>query len=245
MDKTQASVLTADFFEVKNYHLFEYDTKRSEYPPFEIFNDTNSAYYSWLTTFNELEVVAKEIYINLPGEDILKINESFEEKYQMAYIKNTHKSTPIFFFDSYFHCFDTICSLITKDGPVRRGEWINYETFNFDTERKMLMSNDELLETLNVEKEEIGKILEEELKNLGLTVCNNPSDKKPCVYNSTNLPTNRGYYITAEINDDSLLILNDQGKLEILFSVENIDNFNMKPYNGNTTPVLYPIQLTE
>lgn len=95
-DKTQASVLTADFFEVKNYHLFEYDAKRSGYPPFEIFNDTNSAYYSWLTTFNELEVVAKEICINLPGENILKINESFEEKYQMAYIKNTHKSTPVF-----------------------------------------------------------------------------------------------------------------------------------------------------
>lgn len=81
------------------------------------------------------------------------------------------------------------------------------------------MSNDELLETLNVEKEEIGKILEEELKNLGLTVCSNPSDKKPCVYNSTNSPTNRGYYSTTEINDDSLLILNDQGKLEILFSI--------------------------
>lgn len=53
-EKIQASVLEADFFIVENDFIFEYEDDRNN-PSNDIPNYTNSAYYSWLTTFNDLQ----------------------------------------------------------------------------------------------------------------------------------------------------------------------------------------------
>lgn len=188
---------------------------------------------------------SKEIYIDLPGEDKQEINDAFDKRYQIAYIKNANDSMPKFLFDSYFHCFDKICSLITKDGPVGLGAWIRYETYNFNTKSGKLLSNDELLKTLNIEKEMVKRRILDELRALDLIYCDDPFDTRPCIYDSHDSPENVAKFYSPEMNEQSLLILNDQGKLELLYSIKNTENLHIKPYDGNLSSWLFPIQLTE
>lgn len=237
-------VYETDFINIINEYTFDY-TDDPYYKPTNYLNQCDSAYYSWLTTFDNSAVPAKEIVLNMQGEEIAAINQEFKERYDLAYIKNSKKSIPLFLFDSYFHCFDNICSLIVKDGLLSSGEHIQYRVYNLDTKDGKLLTNDELIEVLGADRNLMEEKLQSEIEDLGLVQCTDPFDTRACLYDNDNLPENVRYNYVAEINNESLLLLNDKGKLELLFSINNAKELDAKPYNGNNVSYLYPLQLVD
>lgn len=233
-----------DTISILNEYEFDYTNKQYLTVPNYI-NQSDSNYYSWLTTFDKAAVPAVEIALNIQDDKVKQINQAFKERFDLAYTKNTGKTIPLFLFDSYYHCFDSICTLITKYGPIALGEHIQYDVYNIDIEDSKLLTNDELLEKLNIDKEIITVRLEEEIEKLGLIQCEDPFESQACIYDNDNLPENVVYNYPAEISDQSLLILNDKGKLELIFSIKNAKTLNVTPYNGNVISYLYPLQLVD
>lgn len=229
---------------ILNEYEFDYTNEQYLTVPNYI-NQCESNYYSWLTTFDKTAVPAVEIALNIQDDKVEQINQAFKERFDLAYMKNVGKTVPLFLFDSYYHCFDSICTLITKDGPTSLGEHIQYEVYNIDIEDSKLLTNVELLEKLNIDKEIINVRLQEEIEKLGLIQCEDPFESQACIYDNDNLPENVTYNYPAEISDKSLLILNDKGKLEIIFSIKNTETLNVTLYNSNVASYLYPLQLVD
>lgn len=243
-DGTCTPFYETDTISMLNKYEFDYTNEQYLTVPNHI-NQSDSNYYSWLTTFDKKAVPAVELELNIQDDKVEQINQAFKERFDLAYTKNVGKTVPLFLFDSYYHCLDSICTLITKDGPTSLGEHIQYEVYNIDIEYSKLLTNDELLEKLNIDKKIITVRLQDEIEKLGLIQCEDPFESQACIYDNDNLPENVTYNYPAEISDKSLLILNDKGKLELIFSIKNAEVLNITPYNGNVVSYLYPLQLVD
>ena len=241
-------IYETDTLNIVNQHKFDCSDKG--YQGFDIvINQCDSKYYSWLTTFDARAVPVVEVALNIQDEKAEQINNHLKERYEFYYQRHLADTYPLHMIDAYYHCFDNICSLIVKDGlPFEREYHIDYGIYNIDIEEGKLLTNDELLKMMNIDKEDAEECLQSEIERLGLIECENPYyDPRPCIYNHDNRPEHVVQHYPAEISERSFLILNDKGKLELLFHIENVGQLDVRPYNGNpiTIPNLYPLQLVD
>lgn len=201
-------------------------------------HDSDYQLLNWIFTDDVENFCIKNFQLNLKGEDVSEINQDFLDRYNSYFSIN--EGFPSHSFDSYFYCYENFCTLITRNSSVAYPGAFHLEFYNIDKKQEQILTNEELISLFGMEEKELEELLNVKLEQLGISFCDVDS-KDNCAYQTSYSFFNPPYY-PAQICEDSVLYVNENGKLEIIVYVENP---TINPYHGSYPTYLVPIQLTD
>ena len=186
--------------------------------------DSSNEFLNWISNFDGTKEKTEHLHVNLPGAYAAELNRFFDE-YFNSEIGNFGWQT----ISGWSESTQDVLSIVirtrssTPDG-FYKGQWL--ETHAIDLKTYLPLTNEQLLERYDSDFEQAQNKIDDYLKHENIPLCEENTEGI-CHYESI-FKSWISKNLSSIISDDSVLFLDDQGKLNMLIYVE-YRNINENP----------------
>ena len=212
------------FYTIESGYTYIGSDNQNEY------TNTDDELYNWLHTNITTEVTYEHIQTNLKGETAQLLNYYFDRLYSKSTITQAIEMTYRYFVDDEHD----VLSLVIRRGSANLFYYsMRREVFNIDLRTNKLMTNEEIIERYELDKEKTQQLVYDQLDALGFRFCSTEIvdacevDKDDsihdicytdCYMTDENLTSYFRKVFNAQLDGGGLFVT-DEGKLRMIIEI--------------------------